>query len=47
MLQEIIVMNRNKLIYKFRNGYQANIEVIDYQLERDEIGEVEIYAISA
>lgn len=47
MLEEIIVMNRNKLIYKFRNGYQANIEVIDYQLERDEIGEVEIYAISA
>lgn len=46
MLEEIIVVNKNKLIYKFRNGYQANIEVIDYYLERDEIGEVEIYAIS-
>jgi len=44
MLEEIIVMSRNKLIYKFRNGYRAEIEVIDYYLERDEIGEVEIYA---
>ena len=44
MLEEITVMSRNKLIYKFRNGYKAEIEVIDYYKERDEIGEVEIYA---
>ena len=44
MLEEIVVINKNKLEYKFRNGYKAKIEVIDYHLERDEIGEVEIYA---
>lgn len=43
MLEQITVMNRNRLIYKFRNGYTADIEIIDYRLERDEIGEVKIY----
>ena len=44
MLKEIIVMNRNKLIYKFRNGYTADIEVFDNYLVKDDIGEVKIYA---
>ena len=44
MLQEIIVMSKNRLLYKFRNGYTADVEVIDYYLYRDEIGEVKIYA---
>lgn len=44
MLQEIVVMSKNRLLYKFRNGYTADVEVIDYYLYRDEIGEVKIYA---
>lgn len=43
LLKEIIVMNRNKLIYKFRNGYTAEIEVFDNYLVKDDIGEVKIY----
>ena len=44
MVEKIIVMSKNRLLYKFKNGYTADIEVIDYYLVRDEIGEVEIYA---
>ena len=36
-------MSKNRLLYKFKNGYTADIEVIDYYLVKDEIGEVEIY----
>ena len=44
MVEQIVVMGKNRLLYKFKNGYTADIEVIDYYLERDEIGEVQIYA---
>lgn len=43
MVEQIIVMSKNRLLYKFKNGYTADIEVIDYYLARDEIGEVKIY----
>jgi len=43
MVEQITIVNRNKLLYKFRNGYIADVEVIDYYLERDEIGDVNFY----
>lgn len=43
MVEQIVVMSKNRLLYKFKNGYTADIEVIDYYLVKDEIGEVEIY----
>ena len=43
MVEQIVVMGKSRLLYKFKNGYTADIEVIDYYLEKDEIGEVQIY----
>ena len=43
MTKDIKVMSKNRILYEFKNGYTADVEVIDYYIRKDEIGEVKIY----
>lgn len=43
MIKDIKVMSKNRILYNFKNGYTADVEVIDYYIRDDEIGEVKIY----
>ena len=43
MVKDIVVMNRNRVLYNFINGYTADVEIIDYFAKEDKIGEVKVY----
>ena len=43
MIKDIVVINRNRVLYNFINGYTANVEIIDYFARNDKIGEVKVY----
>ncbi len=43
MIKDIKVMNKNRVLYNFKNGYIADVEIIDYYIQNDEIGEVKVY----
>ena len=43
VIKEIVVMNKNRLLYNFINGYTADVEIIDYYARNDKIGEVKVY----
>ena len=43
MIDSIKVIGKNRLLYNFKNGYTADVEIIDYYIRNDEIGEVKVY----
>lgn len=43
MINDIKVMSKNRILYNFKNGYTAEVEIIDYYARDDEIGEVKVY----
>ena len=43
MVKDIVVMNRNRVLYNFINNYTADVEIIDYYARNDKIGEVKVY----
>ena len=43
MIKDIVVMNRNRVLYNFINNYTADVEIIDYFAKEDKIGEVKVY----
>lgn len=43
LIKSIVVMGKNRVLYNFKNGYTADVKIIDYYARNDEIGEVDIY----
>jgi DNA invertase Pin-like site-specific DNA recombinase len=44
VIKDIVVMGKNQILYNFKNGYTADVEIIDYYRKNDEIGRVNVQA---